>query len=125
MTSTLGFAILAVLARGDRTGYDIAAAMRRPVGFFWTAGHSQIHAELQKLLAGGLVGYETRHGPGPQDKKLYHLTDEGSAELRVWVTQPPKARPGRRKAVDARHHFSRLPSAKRDDRDYSHLEVQS
>src|SRR4051812_2199241 len=99
MTSTLGFAILAVLARGDRTGYDIAAAMRRPIGFFWTAGHSQIHAELQKLRTADLVGYEAEHGPGPQDKKVYHLTDEGSAELRAWVTRPPKERPERDELV--------------------------
>jgi DNA-binding PadR family transcriptional regulator len=99
MTSTLGFAILTVLARGERTGYDIATAMRRPVGYFWTAGHSQIHAELQKLRAGGLVGYETTHGPGPQDKKVYHLTEEGSAQLRAWVTEPPKERPERDELV--------------------------
>ncbi|MCK2213614.1 PadR family transcriptional regulator [Actinomadura sp. ATCC 31491] len=99
MTSTLGFAILAVLARGERTGYDLAAAMRRPVGYFWTAGHSQIHAELQKLRAAGLVGFETERGPGPQDKKVYHLTAEGLAELREWVTEPPRARPERDELV--------------------------
>ncbi|MEU8251423.1 helix-turn-helix transcriptional regulator [Nonomuraea sp. NPDC048916] len=98
-TPTLGFAILAVLARGDRTGYDIAAAMRRPVSYFWTAGHSQIHAELQKLLAGRLVAYETTHGPGPQDKKVYRLTPEGSRALRAWVTEPPRERPERDELV--------------------------
>ncbi|MDR8415026.1 PadR family transcriptional regulator [Nonomuraea sp. 3-1Str] len=99
MTSTLGFAILAVLARGDRTGYDIAAAMRRPVSYFWTAGHSQIHAELQKLSAGGLVAFETRHGPGPQDKKVYRLTSEGGDALRAWITEPPRERPERDELV--------------------------
>ncbi|MEU0565296.1 helix-turn-helix transcriptional regulator [Nonomuraea sp. NPDC005983] len=99
MTSTLGFAILAVLARGDRTGYDIAAVMRRPVGYFWTAGHSQIHTELQKLRIAGLVGYEAAHGPGPQDKKVYHLTPEGSAKLREWITKPPRERPERDELV--------------------------
>ncbi|MFF0776662.1 PadR family transcriptional regulator [Nonomuraea wenchangensis] len=99
MTSTLGFAILAVLARGERTGYDLAAAMRTPVGHFWTAGHSQIHAELQKLRAGGLVGFEAEHGPGPQGKKVYHLTADGLAELRAWVTEPPRARPERDELV--------------------------
>ncbi|TMR92955.1 PadR family transcriptional regulator [Nonomuraea basaltis] len=99
MTSTLGFAILAVLARGGRTGYDLAAAMRLPVGYFWTAGHSQIHAELQKLRAGGLVGFETEHGPGPQDKKIYHLTADGLAALRKWVTEPARERPERDELV--------------------------
>ncbi|MDF2712626.1 MAG: PadR family transcriptional regulator [Nonomuraea muscovyensis] len=99
MTSTLGFAILAVLARGERTGYDIAAAMRRPIAYFWTAGHSQIHAELQKLLAAELVGYEARQGPGPQGKKVYHVTPEGSLALRAWVTEPPRERPERDELV--------------------------
>jgi DNA-binding PadR family transcriptional regulator len=99
MTSTLGFAILAVLARGDRTGYDLAAAMRRPVGYFWTAGHSQIHAELQKLRADALVGFETEQGPGPQDKKVYHLTGDGLVALREWVTEPPRERPERDELV--------------------------
>ncbi|HEX4814413.1 MAG TPA: helix-turn-helix transcriptional regulator [Nonomuraea sp.] len=99
MTSTLGFAILAVLARGDRTGYDLATAMRRPVGYFWTAGHSQIHAELQKLRASGLIGFRTEHGPGPQDKKVYRLTDDGMAALREWITEPPRERPERDELV--------------------------
>ncbi|MEV4473630.1 helix-turn-helix transcriptional regulator [Nonomuraea sp. NPDC049504] len=97
--STLGFAILAVLARGNRTGYDLAAAMRRPVGYFWTARHSQIHAELQKLRAAELVAYESEHGPGPQDKKVYHLTPEGRRALREWVTEPPRERPERDELV--------------------------
>lgn len=99
MTSTLGFAILAVLARGDRTGYDLAASMRRPIGYFWTAGHSQIHTELRKLDEAGLVGFETAHGPGPQDKKVYHLTDPGRRELREWVTRPPRDRTERDELV--------------------------
>lgn len=99
MTSTLGFAILAVLARGSRTGYEIAATMRRPVGYFWTAGHSQIHTDLQKLLADGLVRFESEHGPGPQDKKIYHLTEAGTAVLRAWVTEPARERPERDELV--------------------------
>jgi DNA-binding PadR family transcriptional regulator len=99
MTSTRGFAILSVLARGDRTGYDLAAAMRRPVGYFWTAGHSQIHAELQKRLGAGLVGFVAEHGPGPRGRKVYHLTAEGTRALREWVTEPPRERPERDELV--------------------------
>lgn len=50
-------------------------------------------------------------------------------ELMGWLYvggKPPKARPGRRKVVDARRHFSRLPSAKRvDERDLSELDAQA
>jgi DNA-binding PadR family transcriptional regulator len=99
MTSTLGFAILAVLAKGTRTGYGLTAAMSRPVGYFWTARHSQIHSDLQKLLADGLVRFETEHGPGPLGKKVYHLTPEGRTALREWVTEPPRTRPERDELV--------------------------
>ncbi|WP_248965858.1 PadR family transcriptional regulator [Sphaerisporangium perillae] len=99
MTSTLGFAILAVLAKGARTGYDLTAAMSRPLGYFWTARHSQIHTDLQKLLADGLVRFEAEHGPGPQGKKVYHLTPEGRVALREWVTEPARARPERDELV--------------------------
>ena len=70
------------------------------------------------------TGGHTRH---PAVHRMHALAD--NEELLGWLYvggKPPKARPGRRKAVDARHHFSRLPSAKRhEERDYSHLEVQS
>ncbi|GII81022.1 PadR family transcriptional regulator [Sphaerisporangium rufum] len=99
MTSTLGFAIMSVLARQARTGYELATAMRRPLGYFWTARHSQIHADLQKLLAAGLVRFEAEHGPGPSGKKVYHLTPDGRAALRDWVTEPPQQRPERDELV--------------------------
>ncbi|GAA3801134.1 PadR family transcriptional regulator [Sphaerisporangium flaviroseum] len=99
MTSTLGFAIMAVLARGARTGYELATAMSRPLGYFWTAGHSQIHVDLQKLLAADLVRFEAEHGPGPQGRKVYHLTPQGREALRDWVTEPPRSRPERDELV--------------------------
>ncbi|MFC4531862.1 PadR family transcriptional regulator [Sphaerisporangium dianthi] len=99
MPSTLGFAILAALAKGAKTGYELTAVMNRPVSYFWTARHSQIHADLQKLLTDGLVRFEAEHGPGPQGKKVYHLTSEGRAVLREWVTEPPRARTERDELV--------------------------
>ena len=71
-------------------------------GVIWRTGHYTRSKAVAKL-----------HGLGKNEELLGWLYVGG---------KPPKARPGRRKAVDARHHFSRLPSA---NRDYSHLEVQS
>jgi len=88
-TSTLGFAILGLLARQPCTGYELAARLRAPVGYYWTARHSQIYPELERLLAGGLVRYRSAPGPGPHDKKVYAPTDEGLRALREWVTRPP------------------------------------
>lgn len=91
-TSTLGYAILGLLARQPCSGYELAARLRAPVGYYWTARHSQIYPELERLLAGGLVRYRVAPGPGPRDKKVYAATEEGLAALREWVTRPPAPR---------------------------------
>jgi DNA-binding PadR family transcriptional regulator len=88
-TSTLGFAILGLLARQPCSGYQLAARLRAPVGYYWTARHSQIYPELERLRAAGLVSFEVAPGPGPRDKKVYAATGAGLAALREWVIRPP------------------------------------
>ncbi len=89
MTSTLGYAVLGLLARQPCSGYDLAARLRAPVGYYWTARHSQVYPELERLLRDGLVTYRVEPGPGPRDKKVYAATDAGLAALRAWATRPP------------------------------------
>jgi DNA-binding PadR family transcriptional regulator len=90
MISRLGYALLALLARQPSTGYELSERARRPLGYFWSARHSQVYPELQKLLAGGWVRFETAAGPGPRDKKVYSPTEAGLARLAEWVTRPPE-----------------------------------
>jgi DNA-binding PadR family transcriptional regulator len=99
MTAALGYAILAVLARTPSTGYELAARLTTPVSYFWTARHSQIHPQLQRLLADGLVTFQAVSGPGPKGKKVYSITPEGLARLRSWVAEPPAERPVRDELV--------------------------
>jgi DNA-binding PadR family transcriptional regulator len=99
MPSTLGYALLALLARSPQTGYELAASLRRPVAYFWEAQYSQVHPELQRLLAGGLVDFEPAPGPGPRDKKIYSLTEQGRQALREWLPQPPRPQPARNELV--------------------------
>ncbi|MEV8631035.1 helix-turn-helix transcriptional regulator [Streptosporangium sp. NPDC051023] len=99
MTSTLGYAILTALARRARSGYELATAMGHPLGYFWTARHSQIHPELQRLVAAELVTFEQVPGPGPQRKKIYSITGAGIDALRKWTVEPPQARPERDELV--------------------------
>jgi DNA-binding PadR family transcriptional regulator len=91
MISRLGYAILALLARQPSTGYELSARARRPLGYFWSARHSQIYPELQRLLAAGLVRFDAAPGPGPRDKKVYALTDVGMGRLREWLIQAPES----------------------------------
>jgi DNA-binding PadR family transcriptional regulator len=93
--STLGYALLAVLSRAPQTAYELAAKLRRPVAYFWDARYSQIHPELHRLLAAGMVEVEAAPGPGPRDKKVYSLTATGRRALREWLPEPPRAQPVR------------------------------
>src|SRR5262249_38316625 len=77
------------------TGYELSARARRPLGYFWSARHSQVYPELRKLLAAGLVRFDTAPGPGPREKKVYSLTHHGMSSLRDWLIQPPEPEPGR------------------------------
>ncbi|GAA4211614.1 PadR family transcriptional regulator [Actinocatenispora rupis] len=91
MTTTLGYAVLGLLARRPHSGYEVAARMRTPIGYFWTASHAQIHGTLSKLVEAGLAAYTTEPGPGPYDKKMYTLTPAGRTELARWAASPPPA----------------------------------
>ena len=94
-TSTLGYALLALLARQSSTGYELSRRAKRPLGYFWTAQHSQIHSELGRLTDGGSVTWERAAGPGPHDKKVYTITDAGMRDLAAWVASPTVTAPSR------------------------------
>jgi PadR family transcriptional regulator, regulatory protein AphA len=93
--STLGYALLGLLARGTKSGYDLAAGLKEPVGFFWHAHHSQIYPELARLESTGLVTHVTVEQSDRPDKKVYSLTAEGRETLKNWLEAPtevPKKR---------------------------------
>jgi len=91
----LGYALLGLLARGEQSGYDLAQGLKDPVGYFWQAHHSQIYPELGRLEAAGLVQHTHVEQSDRPDKKVYRVTPNGSASLRVWLEAPmevPKKR---------------------------------
>jgi DNA-binding PadR family transcriptional regulator len=94
-TSTLGFALLGLLARKPRTGYDLTQAMRQPIGYFWSASHSQVYPELARLEAADYVRHAVIDGPGPRDTKRYAITAAGRRALAEWAARPAAAAPAR------------------------------
>jgi DNA-binding PadR family transcriptional regulator len=93
--STLGYALLGLLARESSTGYELTGRVRERIGFFWGARHSQIYPELAKLEGGGLVTYEPVEQEGKPDKKVYSITDAGFAALAEWAVVPESPGPTR------------------------------
>ena len=89
---TLGYAILALLAREPLTGYEISRQLRDPIGLFWRAVHSQVYPALAQIEALGWARSTTEPGPGPRLKKRYQVTDSGVSALRAWVDSPQERR---------------------------------
>ena len=86
--STLGFALLGVLARDSLSGYDLALQFKRGLGPFWHARHSQIYPELARLEAAGLVTHERIEQRDRPDKKVFEITGRGVDALSKWVSSP-------------------------------------
>jgi DNA-binding PadR family transcriptional regulator len=93
--SILGYAILGLLAREPLSGYDLAQRLKAPIGFFWTARHSQIYPELARLEALGMVTHELVEQSDKPDKKVYTITQAGRAALAEWVCAPVSRQPAR------------------------------
>jgi DNA-binding PadR family transcriptional regulator len=93
--STLGYAILGLLAREPMSGYRISAGLRRPIGYYWDARHSQVYPELARLEEGGLVTARTSAGRGPRPNKRYSISARGRRALARWVILPASPRPPR------------------------------
>ena len=91
--TTLGYAVLGLLAREALSGYDVAQRMKGRVGFFWGAGHSQIYPELARLEGDGFVTHDVVLQRERPDKKVYEITASGLRALKEWVTQPPPHKP--------------------------------
>ena len=92
--TTLGYAILGLLAREALSGYDLTQRMKGRVGFFWGAGHSQIYPELARLEEGGLVTHSVVEQRERPDKKVFEITEAGLDALKEWaVTAPPPRKP--------------------------------
>lgn len=93
--SSLGHALLGVLARGAATGYGLAQQMQRPIGYFWEASHSQIYPELARLEKAALVESTAIAGRGPRQTKRYALTPAGRHAQQRWLSSPMRSEPTR------------------------------
>ena len=97
--SSLGYALLGLLAREPLSGYDIKQRMGRRVGNFWSASHGQIYPELARLEGEGMVAHSVVEQRERPDKKVYEITASGRDALKAWVTEPPPARAARDELV--------------------------
>jgi len=83
-------AILAMLLEGEASGYDLAKSFNASVANFWTTTPQQLYRELDKMESQGLVTARVVEQRRRPTKRLFSLTDDGTAELAEFTTKAPK-----------------------------------
>ena len=81
---------LGVLSMGEATGYEIKKLFEEgPFSHFYDAGFGSIYPALNKLLAAGHATCRHEEQDGRPAKKVYAITDAGSAVLAGALHEEP------------------------------------
>jgi len=86
--STTEYAVLGLLTRRARSGYDLKKAAEQGVGYVWTAAKSQVYAVLPRLVRDGYATQRYIRQDGRPDKHVYRITARGRRVLREWLEEP-------------------------------------
>ena len=84
------YALLGLLMRGPRHGYELYRRYERELGPMWRAGMSQVYALLKELEQDGLVEARVELQESRPARKVYSLTPAGNQAFKHWVRQPVK-----------------------------------
>jgi PadR family transcriptional regulator AphA len=85
---SLEHAILGFLTYRPFSGYGLKKFFDESVRHFWSAPQSQIYRTLGRMAEDGWVRMAVVEQEDRPDRKVYHITDEGLAELLQWLTTP-------------------------------------
>jgi DNA-binding PadR family transcriptional regulator len=80
--SSAALHILLALSESDLHGYGIMQAVKRQSGGNYRLGPGTLYANLDRLLASGLVGESERKLKGGDTRREYRLTASGGQALR-------------------------------------------
>jgi PadR family transcriptional regulator, regulatory protein AphA len=75
-------------------GYELHRELRKKtgLGLVWTVKQAQLYAILAKLEARGLIEAELVDAGARPARKVFHLTEAGSAAYEEWVRTPASRR---------------------------------
>ena len=88
----LRYAIMTALLEDEMSGYDLARAFDKSLGFFWHASHQQIYRELKTLRERGHVAQRAERQERRPDRRVYRLTPAGRRALDAWVLEADRMR---------------------------------
>ena len=92
---SLKHAILGFLSYRSATGYELKQAFDKSVQHFWPADQGQIYRTLSQLEKASWAEKELIPQEDRPNRKVYHITDAGKAELHHWLTTPLPSRVSR------------------------------
>jgi PadR family transcriptional regulator AphA len=85
---SLDHAILGFLNYRPFSGYDLKKVFDSSVRHFWAADQSQIYRTLARMTQKGYIEQEIIEQTDRPDRKVYHITESGRAELQSWLRSP-------------------------------------
>src|SRR3954469_20978027 len=85
------YAILGLLAKRARHGYEIKQAFEELLVGTWPINIGQVYTTLSRLERDGLVTVEVVPQSQVPDRKVFSLTPAGWDALREWLAEPAEA----------------------------------
>jgi DNA-binding PadR family transcriptional regulator len=83
----LKFALLGLLARDPKHGYDLKNELEQALGGHWEINFGQIYTTLARLERDRLVKVVAEDQDG-RGKKTYQITPDGRKDLAAWLVEP-------------------------------------
>lgn len=90
---SLKHAILGLLDRGPKTGYEIKVHFRDAIKNFWSVSDGQLYPTLRSLSEEGWVEKVETRQDGGLTKHVYAITDAGKAAFMEWLRTPERSIP--------------------------------
>lgn len=85
------YALLGLLLRGERYGYDLKQAVDQEFAPFWRIDFAQLYRSLAKMRRNGWIQARVESGIGGPDRKMYRLTAAGRKALKAWLQSPAES----------------------------------
>jgi molybdate-binding protein/DNA-binding PadR family transcriptional regulator len=110
---SVAHAVMGVLARGERYGYELRRALEEDLGAEWRLDFGQLYRALGTMAEKGWVSFRTAAGQRGPARKVYRLTAAGRREMERWFREASPGPARRRDHAGVRAHLrSRLPGRK-------------
>lgn len=85
---TVKHALMALLYQRPMHGYELGRQLALTFNNDWHVRPGQVASTLARLDEAGLASYQVEEANGAPERKVYHLTADGLAELKAWYLAP-------------------------------------